>query len=65
MDRVPRCRLLTPFQEVTHHIIVSSRKNLNSASKVENWIIVDNLKYLYYVVTDKLLAYHFIRNGDW
>ena len=35
------------------------------ARTVENWIIVDNLKYLYYVVTGKLLAYHFIRNGDW
>ena len=28
--------------------IVLSRKNLNSASKVANWIIVDILKYLYY-----------------
>ena len=27
--------------------IVSSGKNLNSASKVANWIIVDILKYLY------------------
>ena len=26
---------------------VSSGKNLNSASKVANWIIVDILKYLY------------------
>ena len=27
--------------------IVSSGKNLNSAGKVVNWIIVDILKYLY------------------
>ena len=27
--------------------IVSSGKNLNTASKVANWIIVDILKYLY------------------
>ena len=35
MDRVPRCRLLTPFQEGTPEI-VSSGKNLNSASKMVN-----------------------------
>ena len=31
MDRVRRCRLLTPFQEGTHHKLL---RNLNSASKV-------------------------------
>ena len=45
MDRVRRCHLLTPFQEGT---IVSSGKNINSASKVVNWIIVDILKYMYF-----------------
>ena len=46
--------------------IVSSRKNLNSASKVANWIIVDTLKYLYYpyVIIGKLLASLFTRKGD-
>ena len=44
MDRVPRCRLLTPFQEGTDHKLL---RNLNSACKVGNWIIVDILKYLY------------------
>ena len=44
--------------------IVLSRKNLNSASKVENWIIVDILKYLLILITGKLLASRFIRNGD-
>ena len=47
MDRVRRCRLLTPFQEGTQNCIVSSGKNINSASKVVNWIIVDILKYMY------------------
>ena len=47
MDRVPQCRLLTPFQEGTHHKLLAQEKNLNSASKVANWIIVDILKYLY------------------
>ena len=48
MDRVPRYHLLTPFQEGTHHkFLLAQEKNLNSASKVENWIIVDILKYLY------------------
>ena len=36
MDRVRRCHILTPFQEL-------SSKNLNSSSKVANWIIVDIL----------------------
>ena len=47
MDRVPRCRLSTPFQEGTHRKLLAQEKNLNSASKVANWIIVDILKYLY------------------
>ena len=47
MDRVPRCRLLTPFQEGTHYKLLAQYKNLNSASKVANWIIVEILKYLY------------------
>ena len=38
---------LTPFQEGTHHKLLAQGKNLNSASKVANWIIVDILKYLY------------------
>ena len=45
MDRVPRCRLLMPFQEDTHHNLLAQEKNLNSASKVANWIIVDIFKY--------------------
>ena len=43
MDKVPRCHLLTPFQEGIHHYILSPRKNLNFASNVANWIIVDIL----------------------
>ena len=43
MDRVRRCRLLMPFQEG----IVISGKNINFASKVVNWIIVDILNYMY------------------
>ena len=31
----------------THHKLLAQDKNLNSASKVANWIIVDILKYLY------------------
>ena len=46
MDRVPQCRLLTPFQEGTHQKLFSQEKNLNSASKVAKWIIVDIFKYL-------------------
>ena len=34
---------LTPFEEGTYHKLL----NLNSASEVANWIIVDILKYLY------------------
>ena len=34
MDRVPRCRLLTPFLDGTHQKLFSQEKNLNSASKV-------------------------------
>ena len=47
MDRVPQCHLLTPFQEGTHHKLLAQEKNLNSASKVANLIVVDILKYLY------------------
>ena len=35
------------IEKVHKNFIVSSRKNINSASKVVNWIIVDILKYLY------------------
>ena len=37
----------TPFQEGTHYKWLAQEKNLNSASKVANWIIVDIFKYLY------------------
>ena len=47
MDRVPRCHLLTPFQEGIHHKLVAQEKNQNCASKVANWLIADILKYLY------------------
>ena len=40
-----QCRPLTSFQEGPHQ---------KSARKVENWIVVDILKYPY-VITDKLL----------
>ena len=40
MDRVPQCRLLMPFQEGTHHKLL---RNLISACKVANWIILDIL----------------------
>ena len=30
MDKVPRCRLLTQFQEGTHHKLLAQEKNLNS-----------------------------------
>ena len=43
---MPRCHLLTPIQEGTHQKLFSQEKNLNSASKVVNWIIVDILMYL-------------------
>ena len=47
MDRVPRCRLLKPFQEGRQHkLLDQEEKNLNSATIVANWIIVDILKYL-------------------
>ena len=36
-----------PLQEGTHHKLLAQDKNLNSASKVANWIVVDILKYLY------------------
>ena len=29
---------LTPFQEGTHHKLLAQEKNLNSASKVANWV---------------------------
>ena len=57
MDRVPQCRLLTPFPESPHQKLFSQEKNLNSANKVANWIIVDILKY---VITGKFLAFHFL-----
>ena len=38
MDRVRQCHLLTPFKKVHKNFIVSSGKNINSASKVVNWI---------------------------
>ena len=34
---------LTPLQGGTHHKLLAQEKNLNSASKVANWIIVDIL----------------------
>ena len=52
MDRVRRCRLLMPFQES----IVSSGKNINSASKVVNWIIV--YRYSQVHVSLLTLCYH-------
>ena len=36
---VPRCRLLTPFQEGIYHKLFSQEKNLNSA----RWQVVDIL----------------------
>ena len=38
---------LTLLQESTHHKVLAQDKNLNSASKVANWIIVDIPKYVY------------------
>ena len=38
---------LAPLQEGAHHKLLSQEKNLNSASNIANWIIVDILKYLY------------------
>ena len=38
---------LTPLQEGTHHKVLAQDKNLNSASKAANWIIVDIPKYVY------------------
>ena len=35
------------FKKVHIKFIVSSGKNINSASKGVNWIIVDILKYMY------------------
>ena len=40
-------RLLTTFQDGTHHKLLAQENYLNSASKVANWNIVDILKYLY------------------
>ena len=42
------------FKKVHKKFIVSSGKNINSASKVVNWIIVDILKY----VSLLTLCYH-------
>ena len=50
--------LLTPFHEGPHQRLFSQEKNLNSASKVANWIIVDILKD---VNTGKLIASHFLK----
>ena len=63
MDSVRRCPFLMPLQEGTHHKVLAQDKNLNSASKVANCIIVDIPKYLYYpyIITGKLI---FIRNCD-
>ena len=44
MGRVPQCHLLTPFQEGTYNKLLAQEKNLNSASKVANRIIVVILK---------------------
>ena len=38
---------LKPVQEGTHHKVLAQDKNLNSASKVANRIIVDIPKYVY------------------
>ena len=40
MGRVPQCRLLMPFHEGTYNKLLAQEKNLNSASKVANRIIV-------------------------
>ena len=47
MDRVPRCDLLMPFQEGAHQKLLAQEKNLISASKVADLIVVDIVKYLY------------------
>ena len=47
MDSVRQCLFLTQLQEGTHHKVLAQDKNLNSASKVANWIIVDIPKYVY------------------
>ena len=39
------CCVLRPLQEGTHHKLL---RNLDSACKVANWIIVDIFEYLYY-----------------
>ena len=38
-DRVRRCRPLTPIKIVVPEIVLSS-KNLNSSSRMANWILV-------------------------
>ena len=47
MDSVRRCLFFNAIQEGTHHKVLAQDKNLNSASKVANWIIVDIPKYVY------------------
>ena len=46
--------------------IVLSSKNLNSSSKMANWIIVDILKYFneLYVIIGTLLASHFYTKNN-
>ena len=44
MGRVPQCHLLMPFQEGTYIKLLAQEKNLNSAGKVANRIIVVILK---------------------
>ena len=53
MDRVRRCRLLTPYQGGLPEIVLSSKK-LNPSSKLTNWIKVDILSYF-----GTLIASHF------
>ena len=50
--------MMPSFNAVSRRYTLEIVKNLKSASKVANWIIVDFLKYLYYpyVITGKLLV---------
>ena len=59
MDKVPRCRLLTPFQEGTHN--KSEKYKFCKQCGRMNYSRYSHVSLLTFVITGKLI---FIRDGD-
>ena len=58
MDKVPRCRLLMPFEEGTHNKSEKKYKFCKQCGRL-NYSRYSHVSLLTFVITGKLLASHF------